>query len=180
LPRRDEEPPAALASPSFYGRNPRAASLQTPAQPSRKRFASIAVLSHAAPSVKQFEALAKLKFLFRPADKVNMQERRTEVRMLCADMLEVCWKDQTGREKTGTGLLEDISPSGACLQMEAPIPLGSAIRWQAAGHDFSGSVRYCVYREIGYFVGVEFVADSRWSKKAYRPQHLLDLKKLLG
>jgi hypothetical protein len=103
-----------------------------------------------------------------------MQERRTEVRML------VCWKDQAGLKKTGTGLLEDISPSGACLQMEAPIPLGTSIRWQTQDHEFSGSVRYCVYREIGYFVGVEFVADSKWSKKAYRPQHLLDLKKLLG
>ena len=100
--------------------------------------------------------------------------------MLCADMVEVCWKDQSGRKKTATGLLEDISPCGACLQMEAPVALGTAIRWRSPDREFNGNVRYCVYREIGYFVGVEFVADSRWSKKTYRPQHLLDLKKLLG
>jgi hypothetical protein len=109
-----------------------------------------------------------------------MKDRRTENRMLCADMVQVCWKDQAGRKKSATGLLEDISPSGACLQMEAPVGLGTAIRWRSADSEFKGNVRYCVYREIGYFVGVEFVADSRWSKKAFRPQHLLDLKKLMG
>jgi len=109
-----------------------------------------------------------------------MQERRTENRMLCADMVEVCWNNQAGRKKTATGLLEDISPSGACLQMEAPVGLGTAIRWSCADREFKGKVRYCVYREIGYFVGVEFGADSRWSKKVFRPQHLLDLKKLMG
>lgn len=95
-------------------------------------------------------------------------------------MVEVCWKDQAGRKRSGAGLLEDISPSGACLQMEAPVALGTAILWRSPGHEFKGKVRYCVYREIGYFVGVEFVEESRWSKKAYRPQHLLDLKKLMG
>jgi hypothetical protein len=109
-----------------------------------------------------------------------MQERRNEGRMLCADMVEVSWKDQAGRKKSATGLLEDISPSGACLQLEMPVRLGIAIRWGTADHEFSGIVRYCVYREIGYFVGVEFPADFRWSKKAYRPQHLLDLKKLMS
>jgi len=110
---------------------------------------------------------------------MNMQDRRNENRMLCADMVDVSWKDQAGRKTTATGLLEDISPSGACLQMESPIPLGTIIQWRTSDHEFTGSVRYCVYREIGYFVGVEFEGNSRWSKKAYRPQHLLDLKKLL-
>jgi len=99
--------------------------------------------------------------------------------MLCADMVEVCWSDQGGRKKTATGLLEDICASGACIQMEAPVPAGTAIRWRSPAQEFNGKVRYCVYREIGYFVGVEFLADSRWSKKAFRPQHLLDLKKLM-
>jgi len=44
---------------------------------------------------------------------------------------------------------------------------------------FTGRVRYCVYREIGYFVGVEFEPESRWSKETYQPQHLLDLQRLM-
>jgi len=99
--------------------------------------------------------------------------------MLCADMVEVCWKDQTGKTCKATALLEDISPSGACLQFEAAVPLGVEIHWASPKREFAGYVRYCVYREIGYFVGVEFDPTSKWSKKAYKPQHLLDLKRLM-
>ena len=99
--------------------------------------------------------------------------------MLCADIVEVHWRDQAGRNYHGTGLLEDISASGACLQVESAIPLGAEIRWEGSGKRFVGEVRYCVYREIGYFVGVEFHCGSRWSKKDYRPQHLLDLQRLI-
>jgi len=108
-----------------------------------------------------------------------MQERRSEIRMLCADMVAVRWKDRAGKGRRTTALLEDICPSGACLQLETPVPPGSEIRWESPGQQFSGFVRYCVYREIGYFVGVEFASESRWSKKAYKPQHLLDPQKLL-
>jgi hypothetical protein len=40
-------------------------------------------------------------------------------------------------------------------------------------------VRYCVYREIGYFVGIELEASSKWSRKQFEPQHLLDLEELV-
>ncbi|HTS27015.1 MAG TPA: PilZ domain-containing protein [Bryobacteraceae bacterium] len=109
-----------------------------------------------------------------------MRERRTEVRMLCADMVQVSWRDALGKNRRAMGLLEDISPSGACLQLETAVPLGSEIRWRCPRKEFAGHVQYCVYREIGYFIGVEFNGQSRWSKTAYRPQHLLDLKRLLG
>jgi hypothetical protein len=108
-----------------------------------------------------------------------MRERRSEVRLMCADMVEVCWKEGP-RFRRSLGLLEDISPSGACLQMETAIPLDAPIRWGPPQSSFSGLVRYCVYREIGYFVGVEFEAASQWSRKSYRPQHLLDPQKLLA
>jgi hypothetical protein len=109
-----------------------------------------------------------------------MEERRTEVRMLCADIVEVNWREKSGRLRRATGVLEDISASGACLQLDTAVPVGAAIEWRSPKMEFQGEVRYCAYREIGYFVGVEFGAASKWSKKAYRPQHLLDLKKLIG
>ena len=76
-------------------------------------------------------------------------------------------------------LLEDISPSGACLQLETAVPLGVEMHWSSPRQELSGTVRYCVYREIGYFVGVEFEPSSKWSKRAFRPKHLLDLKQLM-
>jgi len=108
-----------------------------------------------------------------------MQDRRSEVRMLCADMLEVTWQPPEGRLHIATALLEDISPSGACLQIEFELPVGSRIQWESAGRQFSGIVRYCVYREIGWFVGVEFASGSRWSESSYQPEHLFDINKML-
>lgn len=99
--------------------------------------------------------------------------------MMCADMVDVCWNEPSGKLRNTTALLEDISSSGACLQLEAPIPLGTEIRWMWPRKEFRGYVRYCVYREIGYFVGVEFEADTRWSQKAFKPQHLLDPQTLV-
>jgi hypothetical protein len=63
--------------------------------------------------------------------------------------------------------------------VEEPIPLGVEIRWGQTKQVFQGHVRYCVYREIGYFVGVEFDPSFKWSKKAFKPQHLLDLQTLV-
>jgi hypothetical protein len=109
-----------------------------------------------------------------------MDDKRSEVRMLCADMVEVRWRDRSGYQRGTTAILEDICPSGACLQVEEPIPLGVEIRWDRCKQAFQGYARYCVYREIGYFVGVEFDASFKWSKKAFRPQHLLDLQTLVA
>ena len=110
----------------------------------------------------------------------SMDERRSEVRMLCADMVHVRWKGRSGGERETTAILEDICSSGACLQMEEPIPLGVTVHWDEPKQAFLGCVRYCVYREIGYFVGVEFEPWFRWSKKACKPRHLLDLHAMVA
>jgi hypothetical protein len=108
-----------------------------------------------------------------------MLDKRTEPRMLCADLVDVDWKDKTGRTKKGVANLEDISLSGACLQMDHPIPLHTQVRIRYPKGQLHGKVRYCVYREIGYFLGVEFEAGCRWSQHNFRPQHLLDPRRLV-
>ena len=99
---------------------------------------------------------------------------------MCADMVEVSWKDRRGNCKRTVGLLEDISPSGACLQLDMPLPRGTEICWNCSRREFTGSVQYCVYRETGYFIGVRMLPESRWSKRMYAPQHLLDLRRLMA
>jgi hypothetical protein len=100
--------------------------------------------------------------------------------MLCADVVEACWTDENGGTQRANALLEDISESGACLQFETAVPLGVSLTWGLPRKEFLGEVRYCVYREIGYFVGVQFDARSKWSKEAFKPQHLLDLERLVA
>jgi len=107
-----------------------------------------------------------------------MQDRRLESRMLCADVVDAFWIGSDGERQSANALLEDISASGACLQFESAVPLGVNLTWGSPKQEFTGEVRYCVYREIGYFVGVEFGPQSRWTKKAFKPQHLLDLQHL--
>lgn len=108
-----------------------------------------------------------------------MAERRFETRMMCADLVDVRWKDKAGRSREVTAILEDISLSGACLQFDAAVPLKTNVMISYPKGELQGRVRYCVFREIGYFVGIEFAPDCRWSRAQFRPQHLLDLRQLL-
>jgi hypothetical protein len=98
---------------------------------------------------------------------------------MCADMVAVRWKDESGREQQASALLEDISTSGACLNLDFPLPLGAGVVIEYRKGRFEGAVCYCFFREIGYYIGVKFKPATRWSLREYRPRHLLDLKELL-
>jgi hypothetical protein len=107
-----------------------------------------------------------------------MSERRSEPRMLCADLVDVRWKDKSGRACRAVANLEDISQSGACIQVDTQIPLGVTVEVSYPKGSFSGEVRYCSFREIGYYVGLMFENGSRWSEKSFKPMHLLDPRTL--
>src|SRR5215471_2007641 len=109
-----------------------------------------------------------------------MLNRRVEPRMLCADLVDIRWKDQGGRVRRGVANLEDISLSGACLQVDRPILLGADIWISYPNGELLGIVKYCVFREIGYFLGVEFHPSNQWSQRSFRPQHMLDPRRLLS
>ena len=107
-----------------------------------------------------------------------MQERRNDKRMLCAELVEVLW-EQGGRHCRRIANLEDISLSGICLHVEKPIPAGTRITMRYGDGQLFGSIRYCVFREIGYFLGIQLEADCRWSSLHFRPEHLVDPSELV-
>ena len=109
-----------------------------------------------------------------------MQNRRVETRLLCADLVDIKWKDKTGRTCRAVANLEDISLSGACVQLDRPIPLHTTLQISYPKGELQGRVCYCVYREIGYFLGIEFEPGFRWSVRQFKPQHLLDPRRLLN
>jgi hypothetical protein len=109
-----------------------------------------------------------------------MLDRRIEPRMLCADLVDFQWRDANGRKKRGVANLEDISLSGACLQVDRPVPLGSEVHISYPRGTLKGVVKYCVFRDIGYFLGIEFEAGVRWSQEEFRLQHLLDPRRLMA
>ena len=98
--------------------------------------------------------------------------------MLCADLVEVEWEDPSGRLRKAVANLEDISVSGACLQMDIALPPHTSLRITHATGGLAGRVRYCVYREIGYFLGIQFHADCKWSQQKFEPLHLFDPRRL--
>jgi hypothetical protein len=100
--------------------------------------------------------------------------------MLCADLVDVQWKDKNGRIGRTVANLEDISLSGACLQVDSPIPIHAALRISYPKGELQGRVCYCVFREIGYFVGIEFEPGFRWSMRQFTPQHLLDPRRVMN
>ncbi len=107
-------------------------------------------------------------------------ERRLVPRLLCADLIDVQWKDKRGRLRKTVANLEDISLSGMCLQIEVPVPRETLLRIVHPKIWFQARVRYCVFRETGYYVGVEFEPGCRWSQRQFRPKHLLDPRHLLA
>lgn len=98
--------------------------------------------------------------------------------MLCADLVKIEWRDKAGANHIAVANLEDISLSGACLQMEEDVPLQCVVTITHERGDLQGRVRYCVFKDIGYFLGVEFDPGYRWTAKQFKPMHLLDPRRL--
>ena len=98
-----------------------------------------------------------------------MRERRSEDRYMCSDLVKVLI---AGAERTAN--LEDISPSGACLQTEMEAPVGAEIEILCRDCRFKGLVRYCRFVDTGFDVGVQF-ARRAWDPSVYQPEHLLEV-----
>jgi len=115
-----------------------------------------------------------LKFVWNFTDSQSMSERRTDARLLCADMVDVEWTDAQGKRRKARVLLEDISELGLCLQTEDALPESSIVIVDLNGTQTRAMVRYCYWREIGYFAGLTFASGSRWSRSKFFPRHLTD------
>lgn len=104
-----------------------------------------------------------------------MRERRSESRYMCSDLVKIVIPGVDGPPAETVANLEDISPSGACLQLEAAIRVGTDLEIVCSTCSLKGKVRYCRFVEIGYDVGVEFEAREAWDRRRFEPDHLLDV-----
>ena len=101
-------------------------------------------------------------------------ERRKRRRSLCSDLVELSFNDQTGRSFSQTVLLEDVSPTGACLQSSIPVATGASVRIRPRGRDLEveAVVAYCKMLDDGYLLGLEYSAPAEGSGQGWRPAHL--------
>ncbi len=109
-----------------------------------------------------------------------MQERRLNIRMICADLLQVGFGDENGNIVWSAAILEDLSPSGACIQFECHVPVGSRVAIAHPKGELRGVVKYCTFWEIGYYVGLQFDEGCEWSSEHFLPENRLDLEQLMG
>ena len=108
-----------------------------------------------------------------------MAEKRVEPRLMCADLVDIEWLDGKGRAQQAVANLEDISTLGACIHLENEIPLRTTVRMTVMDVEYAGEIRYCVFREYGYFLGVQFEPGVKWNARVFKPHHLFDPRRLL-
>jgi len=104
-----------------------------------------------------------------------MTRRSDDERILCAELLTIHWMDEDGAIRSEAASLEDISSSGACIHLEHTIPIDTQVLIEHSAGCYPAKVKYCVYQEIGYFLGVGFDEGYRWSKADFWPSHLLEM-----
>ena len=107
-----------------------------------------------------------------------MKDRRHEGRFLCADVVRVDWIPPKGSPHSSEAVLEDISPQGACVQVDDAIPVGCSASIAAKGARLDGVISYCVFRDYGYFAGIRFADQVKWSSELFEPDHLTNLQAL--
>jgi hypothetical protein len=101
---------------------------------------------------------------------------RREDRELCADLIQVQWKNAAGIEHSEWAILEDISTYGACLEIEEPIPPNALVTLHFATEKFEARVKYCNPENSKYLLGVQFEDGYRWSRRKFKPQHLIQFR----
>ena len=105
-----------------------------------------------------------------------MTEKRGEPRYMCSELVNILIRheDQTVQEAIAN--LEDISRSGACVQLDEAVRLGADIEIVCSTCRFKGKVRYCRFAGSLYDVGVAFDDPGAWDPSRYEPAHLLPVE----
>jgi hypothetical protein len=94
---------------------------------------------------------------------------------MCSELVRIVIPGAQSAAAESVANLEDISPSGACVQLEEAIPVGTDLEIVCSTCRLKGKVRYCRFVEIGYDVGVEFETRAAWDRRQFEPDHLLDV-----
>jgi len=93
---------------------------------------------------------------------------------MCAELLTIKWTDK-GHIRSEEGALEDISPTGASLKLQDPIPVETEVAVHYPKGKYLGKVKHCTFQETGYVIGIAFDDGYRWSKTDFQPSYLFEV-----
>ena len=105
-------------------------------------------------------------------------EKRTDGREMCSELVEISFQDQTGNLIREKGLLENLSREGLCFSLAIPVTVGLELEFRCDGFDGRARVRYCNLEEYGYLVGAEFAGGCGWEKERWQPKHLISVSEI--
>ncbi|HUO34675.1 MAG TPA: hypothetical protein VMU43_06770 [Candidatus Acidoferrum sp.] len=92
-----------------------------------------------------------------------------EPRTAMMALARVSWEDQDGTPQTHSARIEDMSPSGACIRLKAPIPVGVRIHVSWHRGQFSAQTKYCRKEYSEFIVGMQREKDSPLPDSSSRP-----------
>jgi PilZ domain-containing protein len=92
-----------------------------------------------------------------------MGERRFDIRLALAEIVDVVGKEPDGQTHHWAAHLVNISGSGARLRTQRPVQVGTTIVFAYQNQELTGKVRHCALRKPDYFLGIEFEPGCRWS-----------------
>lgn len=107
---------------------------------------------------------------------MGISEQRRHDRLLCAGLVDVRWSDENGYPCETVANLDNLSPGGACLFLDSPIPKGTRV---AIGHlicQVEAEIRFCSPSELGWVVGAQFLTGKTPGIRACNPRHAVDPK----
>jgi hypothetical protein len=92
-------------------------------------------------------------------DHPRTQYVRREPRKTCLSRVEISWQPASGQLRSGSALMEDISPSGMGLRVRTALPVGSLVQIKARNQLRTATVRSCVRADYEYSIGIQFCPD---------------------
>jgi hypothetical protein len=107
---------------------------------------------------------------------MGIPEQRRHDRLLCAGLVDVRWSDADGYPCETVANLDNLSPDGACLLLDSPIPAGTRV---GIGHlicQVEAEIRFCSGSELGWVVGAQFLTGKTPGIRACHPSHAVDPK----
>jgi len=102
----------------------------------------------------------------------------SKARYLCSELVKVEWRDKAGAYHTHA-ILEEIWAEGASVQTLHPIRTGARVWIVARRAMLLGILTECRPAEDGHFSQISFDAESRWSQRKYKPEHMVSTHAVL-
>ena len=95
----------------------------------------------------------------------------------CSELVSVVSVNSHGCSEAIPGNLEEIAERRALVLAEQPVAAGSRIHVACKSHVLRGTATACRWDQVlGYFIEVRLAPASRWTRKWFTPQHLVNLQ----